>query len=71
MRKMILKWSVKIAGQLYLAGTIVTALDATDPDVQKLWPGIRANQQSQGIAVRFPDRTTPTLLHKTQVGKIA
>jgi len=55
------KYGGKLGGVMYPAGTEVEVLRPDDSEVQEQWPGIRRNDASESIAVRFPGRVKPTV----------
>lgn len=66
-----LKYPCKISGHLFPAGTVVEVLDAIDPTVQAVFPGIKHNPASKQIAVRFPNHTGPTICSVSQLDLVA
>jgi len=59
------KYPIKVAGQLYPAGTEVR--QATLAEMQQVFPGIVTRRGSPQAGVWFPDLTHPTIIHTSQL----
>lgn len=62
-----LKYPCKVAGKLYPAGTHIQTLNPEDECVVQQFPNIKINPDSYQVAVKFPDRLLPTIVHISQL----
>lgn len=62
-----LKYGLKLGGVMVPKGTHVAILDSNDPEVQAAWSGIKTNQDSKQLAVKFDHVDHPTILHVNEV----
>lgn len=67
MKKVRLKYGLRMTGTFFPKGTELEVLDPSDERVQKVWPGIQAKVGSTAVAVQFPHLTFPTFVHCNEV----